>query len=168
MNCGKLYRFRKKYMDFENLFTEKTTINISVVKLNAQKINKTVFNQLLIFSPFNNIFDLRPNIKVLGYVNDKMRWVLWIQDNSIFKYPIKELKEFAFFDIEYGKTEEFIELYPENKLSFFNRSNDDWDDEISSDRLNLILTNEEKTEILAKQDYVSNFLSHLTGRQIFL
>ncbi len=72
-------------MNIESLFSEKATINISIVKLHNQKINKTIFNQLLVYSPFTEEFHLRKYVKFLGFVNEKVKWMLWTDDESIYR-----------------------------------------------------------------------------------
>jgi len=155
-------------MNIEHLFTEKTTINLSVVKLHNQKINKTIFNQLITLSPFNRIFSLGESVKFLGFVNDKIQWILWTDDISIYKYQLRKLKEFCHFDLDSGEISDFTKIYPYYELQYFNKSSyrDDTYDEV--EKLYLILSQEERSRLEEKQRFIVEVIDKLTQRQIFI
>lgn len=102
-----------------NLFVEKTTVNISVVKLHNQKINKTIFNQLLITSPFDWTFDLKDDVKILGFVNEKERYMLWGNRNSLYKCSLVHIIKFSRFNLENGKVKDFFNLYSDSDIVYF-------------------------------------------------
>ncbi len=158
-------------MNIENLFTEKTTINISVVKLHKQKINKTIFNQLLIYSPFTEDFHLRRQVKFFGFVNEKVKWMLWTDDESIYKYEMKRAAKFAYLNLDDEKLDEFKKIYPIRQIRYFKESHDeDHYNEYDNDRtiVSAILNEEEKLEIEKKQVIIRRILDELNERQIFL
>lgn len=159
-------------MNIESLFTEKTTINISVVKLHNQKINKTIFNQLLINSPFTEDFHLRRQVHFFGFVNEKVKWMLWTDDESIYKYEMERAATFTYLNLDNEKLDEFMKIYPTRLLRYFKESHDEDDhhNEYDNDRtiVSAILNEEEKLEIENKQVIISRILDELNERQIFL
>ena len=161
-------------MNLENLFTDKTTVSVSVVKLNNQKMNKTIFNQLLIKSPYSSSFDIDENAKFLGFVNDKEKWLVWTDGLTIFRNRLWRLRTFANFNLEFGTLEKFKEIYPTSNLSHFNSDyTDEYSTEYSSsdeDRLEMssVLNEAESEEIRKKQIAMKFVTDNLEARQIFL
>lgn len=155
-------------MDIEHLFTEKTTVNLSVVKLNNHKINKTIFNQLITLSPFDRIFSIRESAKFLGFVNDKIQWILWTNGISIYKYQLRKLNEFCHFDLDRGEISDFTKIYPYYELQYFNKPSyrDDTYDEV--EKLHLILSKEERSQLEEKQRFIVEVIDKLTQRQVFI
>lgn len=155
-------------MNIEDLFTEKTTIEISVVKLNNQKINKTIFNQIVIRSPFDRVYSLSKNVQFLGYVNDKISMLLWTNGVNIYRCRLKDLREFASFDLENKTIEKFEEYYSTLNLNYYQNRDDHGAEHEYSDKIWHILTGDEIAEIRSKQEFVKEILNALIGRQIFL
>lgn len=157
-------------MKESNLFSDKTTISISVVKLQNQKINKTTFNQLLISSPFDWTFKLKDDVNILGFVNDKERYMLWGDGNSIYKCSLVRIVKFARFDLEEGKVKDFLNLYSDRNIEYFNGPGYEREMDIDSMEegpVYYILNAIEKEEILNKQAFIKELLFELNQRQVF-
>ena len=56
----------------DDIFSNKTTVEITVVKINNQKLTKSILNQIELFNPFldGNFAD---GTKIFGYVNHKIK-----------------------------------------------------------------------------------------------
>lgn len=155
-------------MNIDNLFTDKTTIDISVVKLNNQKINKTIFNQIVTRPPFDRVYSLSKNVKFLGYVNDKISMLLWTNGVNIYRCRLKDLREFAFFDLENETIGKLKEHYSTHNFNYYQNPYDRGDEYGYSDKIWSILTSDEIAEIRSKQEFVKEILNALNGRQIFV
>lgn len=154
-----------------NLFADKTTINISVVKLYNQKINKTIFNQLLSSTPFDWTFQLKENVKILGFVNDKERYMLWLDGNTIYKCRLVRIVKFARFDLENGKVKDFFNLYSDIDIEYFKDSGSEREVDLEfmeEGPVSYVLNAVEKEEIRHKQNFIKEFLLELNQRQVFL
>lgn len=154
-----------------DLFAEKTTINISVVKLHNQKINKTIFNQLLNAPLFDRTFNLKDDAKILGFVNDKEKYILWGDGKSVYKCSLVRITNFARFDLNKGKVKDFLILYRERDIAYFNEpayEREENLDLLGEYSVSHVLNSLEKEDILLKQDFINEFLLELNQRQVFL
>lgn len=82
----------------KDFFTTETTVKINVATIDGKKITKSIFNQINTKSPFN--FDKEKGYifeggKILGYVFDKEYWLLWVEDDKIYKTNLDRLFKMA-------------------------------------------------------------------------
>lgn len=82
----------------KDFFTTETTVKINVATIDGKKITKSIFNQINTKSPFN--FDKDKGYifeggKILGYVFDKEYWLLWVEDDKIYKSNLGTLFKMA-------------------------------------------------------------------------
>ena len=82
----------------KDFFTTETTVKINVATIDGKKITKSIFNQINSKSPFN--FDKEKGYifegeKILGYVFDKEYWLLWIEENKVFKTNLNRIFKIA-------------------------------------------------------------------------
>lgn len=83
----------------EDLFSNKTTVEITVVKINNQKLTKSIVNQLDNKFPIDKNGKFYEGLKILGYVKNKMRssnqQLIFSFDNNLYYYNLETLKEFT-------------------------------------------------------------------------
>jgi|SRR5690554_1263613 len=153
-------------MNFDKIFTKDITIQISVVKVDGKKLTKSIFNQLHIISPFDQLYNLKKENKILGYINDKTRWIIWSNGQKLYKYELKNFYPLIQLDLNKNTIENLIEIYPSEQVKnlYFGNSTESYQDmQISS-----VLDLKEQHEIIDKQDFIKEFRSELMSRQIFL
>ncbi len=145
----------------EKIFSEEVNVTIRVVNIENKKLTKSVFNQLHYSSPFTNLFDLKDNVKVLGYVNDKEEVLLWSDENKLYKYRTKALIDFVRISFDTNTIEDLYKLYRSKRVQeiYF-----------SSESCNIGTIEDEKLlqEITAKQDFLKMFYRELKKNQIFI
>lgn len=72
-------------MNLNDYFSERTTVDIAIVKLNNQKITKSVLKQITISSYIDHDLDLE-EIKILGLIKDNnTEWIVFTYKNKLFK-----------------------------------------------------------------------------------
>lgn len=79
-------------MDLQKIFSEKTTIDISVVKLKNQKLTKSIFNQLRWYFPFDENINFTSE-KILGFVligNESIG--IGSGKNNLFRFRTEKLR----------------------------------------------------------------------------
>lgn len=81
---------KKQIMDFKSYFSDKPTVDISVVKISGKRLTKSVLNQILITDDMMPGFDFN-DVKIIGYVNDSAQWAILVIDGQLFKSNMKEL-----------------------------------------------------------------------------
>lgn len=77
-------------MDFKKYFSESQTVTVSVAKLGNQKITKSIFNQIPIGKRIKYPFDFE-GINILGFVNDSDQWVIYTEEERLFKGSLREI-----------------------------------------------------------------------------
>jgi hypothetical protein len=148
-------------MKIENLFTENTTINITVLKINNKNFTKSIFNQLHLSSPFTKLYELKEDLKILGYVNDKTRWVIWTDNEFLYKYDIKKFYPLLKLEINICEIGTLLDIYPSEDVRLLSENLENYD-------LANILNEEEKKVINNKKETVEKILKEVVKRQIFL
>ncbi|EKT3967372.1 hypothetical protein NTJ12_002460 [Flavobacterium psychrophilum] len=156
-------------MNIENLFSKEVTVKISIVNIENKKLTKSIFNQLNISLPFDSLFNLKQNVKFLGYINDKGKWIIWSNNEYIYKCELKNIYPMARLNLNRDKIRDLIEIYPSelvkslyhfmNESSFFEYR----DTEISS-----VLDKKEQYIIIERQEEVREIINELLKRQIIL
>lgn len=72
-------------MNLNDFFSERTTVDIAIVKLNNQKITKSVLKQINIANYIDHDLDLG-EIKILGLIKDNnTEWIVFTYKNKLFK-----------------------------------------------------------------------------------
>lgn len=72
-------------MNLNDYFSERTTVDIAIVKLNNQKITKSVLKQINIANYIDHDLDLQ-EIKILGLIKDNnTEWIVYTFKNKLFK-----------------------------------------------------------------------------------
>ncbi|MBU4536967.1 MAG: hypothetical protein L6264_07405 [Weeksellaceae bacterium] len=77
-------------MDFKKYFSEAQTVTVSVAKLGNQKLTKSMFNQIPIGRRIKYPFDFE-GISILGFVNNGEHWVIYTEDERLFKGSLREI-----------------------------------------------------------------------------
>lgn len=155
-------------MNVETLFSEETTIKISVVKLDKQKLTKGIYNQLNVLSAFDDLYNLKENAKFLGYVNDKERFYLWTNGNSIFKYEIKELRQLLHLDLDKTTIYHLDSFYPSDQVEYLYSYNEDGNYRYRNEQISSVLDKKEQYELLEKKETVTKIVREILKRQIFI
>ncbi|MDO6739454.1 hypothetical protein [Wenyingzhuangia sp. 2_MG-2023] len=148
-------------MNIDKIFTKETTIKITVVKIENKKMTKSIFNQLHIYSPFDKLYNIKNNVKVLGYINDKTIWVIWSNEESLFKYELNNFYPLLRLDLNNDKIESLIKIYPSESVR--NLYFENLDMEISS-----VLDLKEQHEIIDKKEMIQKFRNEVLNHQIYL
>ena len=99
-------------MNLDKLFTKESTIKISVISINDKKITKSIFNQLNIKNPFDKHINLLENVLFLGYINDKTKWIIWKDNDFLYKYELKHLLQIKWIDVNRNTIKDLLEIYP--------------------------------------------------------
>lgn len=82
-------------MEIEKIFSEKTTIDITVVKLNNQKLTKSIFNQLRWYFPFDGNFNFTSEL-LFGHVRiGEERFAIGKSKTSLFRFNVEYLETIA-------------------------------------------------------------------------
>ncbi|PQA92743.1 hypothetical protein SAMN05421796_11073 [Chryseobacterium piscicola] len=72
-------------MNLNEYFSERTTVDIAVVKLNNQKITKSILKQINISNYIDHELDLDGK-KILGLIKDNnTEWIIYTFKNKLFK-----------------------------------------------------------------------------------
>ncbi|WP_136468997.1 hypothetical protein [Flagellimonas onchidii] len=151
-------------MDFGKIFTNETTIKISVVKLDNKKMTKGIFNQLHISSPFDKLYNLKEEVQILGYVNEKDKWVIWSNKQRLYKYEIYNFSPLIDLDLNKDKIKDLYHIYPSENI----RSLYFGDEHYSFEEISSVLDKKEQYEILDKQEILLRLRNEILNRQIFL
>lgn len=82
-------------MELEKMFSEKTTIDITVVKLNNQKLTKSIFNQLRWCFPFDAEMNFKSET-LFGHVRVGEECIaIGSTKNGLFRFKLDYLKAIA-------------------------------------------------------------------------
>ena len=153
----------------EELFTKTTTINISVVKLDNKNLTKSIFNQLNISSPFDRLYNIKNNVKFLGYVNDKIKWVIWADDISLFRFELKELSAIRHLDLKNDTIDKLVKIYPSELVKeLYNYYDEEYQEIYKDSQISGVLDSKEQDIILDKQEQIREIFENILDRQIFL
>jgi hypothetical protein len=155
-------------MNIENLFTKDTTVKITVLKIENKKFTKGIFNQLHISSPFDKLYNLKENVKFLGYINDKTRWIIWTNGNSLFKYDVKEFYPLRFLNLNSDKIKDLIQIYPNEEVKSLYTAMDQGYYEYRDSQISTVLDVKIQYEIIDKKEKVDKILTEVLKRQIYL
>lgn len=157
------------------IFTNKTTVDITVVKLGNQKLTKSILNQIELLNPFDD-GNIAHGIKILGYVNhklkDSVKNVLFIYDSKLYYFPFSTLEKMATIKDRLKFKEDqlfnfkfiFFKNYKSNNFFY-------WDDNSRFKLENYIkdiFTEEELFEINKAQINLKNLLDELNDRLIIV
>ncbi len=143
-------------MDFKKYLSDKKTVTVSVAKLENQKITKSIFSQIPETRRIRYPFDFE-GIQMLGFVNEKSRWLIYTSDDVLYKCSISHfykvvqgpITSFYYLDIQkYVKTENYPEF-------------DDFD------TFNMLPV-EMQNEFRAAVDNIRLFLTTLRKHQIYI
>lgn len=77
-------------MDFKSYFSEKPTVDISVIKIAGKRLTKSVLNQISVTDDMIPGFNFN-GVKIIGYVNALDQWAILVIDGQLFKSNMKEL-----------------------------------------------------------------------------
>lgn len=156
-------------MNLETLFTTETTIKVSVVKIDNKKLTKGVYNQLNIKTAFDDFYNLKENAKLLGYVNDKSRFYLWTNGNSIFRNEIKELYPLIKLNLNKNTIDELRNIFPSEEVeSLYSYKNENGDYEYRNLQISQVLQKNSQYELIEKKENVEKIVKEILNRQIFI
>lgn len=87
----------------DDLFSNKTTVEITVVKINNQKLTKSIVNQLDNKFPIDKNGKFYEGLKILGYVKHKIsqseEQLIFSYNNNLYYYQLWRIKELAELNI---------------------------------------------------------------------
>lgn len=156
-------------MNIKELFTKTTTVNISVVKINNKNLTKSIFNQLNISSPFDRLYNLKDNVKFLGYVNDKTKWIIWSDENNLFRYELKELSPIVYLNLDQDTIDMLVKIYPSELVKeLYNYTDAEYEKIYRDNQISTVLDVKEQYIILEKQKLVREIFENILERQILL
>ncbi|MDR6546700.1 hypothetical protein J2810_002760 [Chryseobacterium rhizosphaerae] len=156
-------------MNIKELFTKTTTVNISVVKVNNKNLTKSIFNQLNISSPFDRLYNLKDNVKFLGYVNDKTKWIIWSDENNLFRYELKELSPIVYLNLDRDTIDMLVKIYPSELVKeLYNYTDAEYEKIYRDNQISTVLDVKEQYIILEKQKLVREIFENILERQILL
>lgn len=156
-------------MDTEKLFEKKTTVDVNVLKVDNKKMTKGIFNQLHWNSPFDKLYNLKANVKLLGYVNDKSNWLIWTNGEDLYKYEINKFYLFRTIDFDKNTIAELVKVYPSEEVESLNSC---WNDvgfyEYQESQISTVLSRNEQYSIIDKKESVDKIVKEVLKRQIFV
>lgn len=164
-------------MEIKDLFTVETTIKVSVVKLDNKKLTSLIFNQLNISSPFDDAFNLKEDVKILGYVNSKVnikykdhhieneKWLIWSRNDRLYKYKLIRLHPFLKMNIETIQFFQFIAIYNSDEID---KIYDDSKGELQYTPISEVIDQDKLNEISEKKIFVKEVYREILKRQIYL
>lgn len=156
-------------MNIKELFTKTTTVNISVVKINNKNLTKSIFNQLNISSPFDRLYNLKDNVKFLGYVNDKTKWIIWSDENNLFRYELKEFSPIVYLNLDRDTIDMLVKIYPSELVNeIYNYTDAEYEKIYRDNQISTVLDVKEQYIILEKQKLVREIFENILERQILL
>lgn len=143
-------------MDFKKYFSESQTITVSVAKLGNQKVTKSIFNQIPIGRRIKYPFEFE-GINILGYVNDGDHWVIYTENELLYRGNLREISKILNTRKE-NQTIGSITYY----MDIANPENyDDYDTLI-------MLPKDEQAQFQAILDRMRLFYTSLKNHQIYL
>lgn len=143
-------------MDFKSFLSETQTVQISVVKLDKQRITKSILYQMPEGYRINTDFDFG-DIKILGYVKDKEEWIIYTENNIAYKNPARYITELLNL-LPSQTTVSIISNYIEI---------DNWDEYSKNDRLgNLPI--DKQTEFIELREKAARFYNIVKSHQIYI
>jgi len=156
-------------MNTEKLFEKEATIKISVVKIDNKKLTKGVFNQINWKSPFDRLYNLKENVKFLGYVNDKSKWLVWSNGEFLYKYKISDFYPFLRIDFNKNTINELLDVFPSEVVKSLNDfKNQMGHYEYTDLEISSVLDVKEQYVIIEKKENIEEIINGLLKRQIFL
>ncbi|MDR6459262.1 aspartate carbamoyltransferase regulatory subunit [Chryseobacterium vietnamense] len=156
-------------MNIKELFTKTTTVNISVVKINNKNLTKSIFNQLNISSPFDRLYNLKNNVKFLGYVNDKTKWMIWTDEVNLFRFELKEFFTIRHLDLNRDTIDTLMKVYPSELVKkLYNYVDEEYHETYRNNQISTVLDLKEQYVILEKQKQVREIFENILERQILL
>lgn len=156
-------------MNIDKLFTKTTTVNISVVKINNKNFTKSIFNQLNISNPFDRLYNLKNNVKFLGYVNDKTKWMIWTDEINLFKFELREFFTIIHLDLNKDIIDKLVRVYPSELVkNLYNYVDEEYQETYKNNQISTVLDLKEQYIILEKQELVREIVENILERQIFL
>lgn len=142
-------------MEFKEYFTERTTVDIVVVKLNNQKLTKSIFKQIQISQFIDHDLDFE-NIKILGLVRDNnLEWIVYLYQNRLLRQSTDFISEINEVFVSSSKVED-ISDYIEGLYNYNPRQ------KIST------LPKEKQDEFVALKAKVNEFYRVLLDKQFLL
>jgi hypothetical protein len=156
-------------MNIEKLFSKEVTVKISVLTIENKKITKSIFNQLNYSLPFDNLFNLKSNVKFLGYINDKLKYVIWTNNEFIYKCELKEFYPIARLNLDGDLIRDLIEIYPsETVKSLYHYLNDYSIYEYRDLQISSVLEKKEQYSIIDRKEEIQKIITEILKRQILL
>ncbi len=155
-------------MNLDKLFTKESTIKISVISINDKKITKSIFNQLNIKNPFDKHINLLENVLFLGYINDKTKWIIWKDNDFLYKYELKHLLQIKWIDVNRNTIKDLLEIYPTEVVKNAYHFVDDNLNEYKEETISNTLNREDLHDFIYKQDMINKIIENITKRQIFV
>ncbi|WP_210149982.1 hypothetical protein [Chryseobacterium scophthalmum] len=140
-------------MEFKEYFTERTTVDIVVVKINNQKLTKSILRQINIANYIDHELDIE-GIKILGLIKDNnTEWIVYTYKNKLFK----QTTEFIIENILLSKNTVADVTYYIYGLDIYN----------PKQKINTI-SQEKIEEFRQFRSKIKDFYNLLQDRQIFI
>ncbi|MDW9382776.1 hypothetical protein [Chryseobacterium sp. JV558] len=105
----------EKIIKMKDFFIMEKTIKINVITIDGKRITKSIFNQLNVSSPFThdiNGYSFNGE-KILGYVSDKGYWLIYAENEKIYRYNLSRMFAIAQLSStsDYSRLKELFHLY---------------------------------------------------------
>lgn len=153
----------------DKLFIKATSIKLSVVKIENKKLTKSILNQLNRKSPFDKLYNLKENVKFLGYVNDKTKCLLWCNEDLIYKYDIKDFFPFLRIDLHKNTINDLYEIFPSEEVNLLHSFRNEMGHyEYQDLEISCVLDKNTQYEIQDKKENIDKILEEILKRQIFI
>lgn len=156
-------------MNIEKLFIKETTLKLSVIKVDNKRIIKSIFNQINIDSPFDELYTLKQNVKFLGYINEKKKWIIWKNNDFLFKYDLGKIYPISQINLNKNTIDELITIFPSEKVKLLHSfQNEQSHFEYRDIEISSVLDPNEQYLIMDVIELVDDIIDEILKRQIFL
>lgn len=158
-------------MNIQNLFTNETTIKVSVVTLDNKRLTKSIYNQLHYKKPFDKLYNINDGVQFLGYVHDKGQFVVFKEKSKLYVCNLDAFRVLRDIDLDKNTIEYLYKVYPSDEveqLYRFNSKNDMEKDNYRDMQISQVFSIKGQYEFIDKAEKLQNLINEIFKRQIFL
>lgn len=164
-------------MEIEKIFKEKTTIEIAVVKLENQKLTKSIFNQLRWYFPFDKDLNFKSG-NIFGHVRiGEEIFGVGSANNQLFRFNTEYLRRFignSKLTLNYRFVDEDLDFVDLLGLDAINKIYKDENGYFDRDYVGTshsvqdVITVEGQERLLNMHQNAKDFFTELLKRQIII
>ncbi|AKK72094.1 hypothetical protein OK18_05110 [Chryseobacterium gallinarum] len=108
-------------------------------------------------------------LSFLGYVNDKAKWIIWCDENNLFRYELKELSPIVYLNLDRDTIDTLAKIYPSELVKeLYNYTDAEYEKIYQDNQISTVLDVKEQYIILEKQKLVRDIFENILERQILL